>query len=385
MSLNLKSRTVIFVHGIFGWGENELVGLSYWGEALAQFPRERFEVHEVKCGPVSSFNDRACELFAQIRGGHFKYGNGQEGIKRPVVERNERKHVPPQPLLPEWSQDHPIVLVGHSAGAHTCLALQRLLAEDFFEVKSNANWIEAIICISGVLNGSTLTYLFGCDPATGNLVQKPERLIETAVKLVDFLPQLPQAGIDPWLEQWIDTDAFARGRDNLAHDLTLAGCLDANAAFKINPTTYYLSLVTSMPARRTVLGIPLPIRYPGINPLLLATAIYQADRADFVAEALPLQDWNRTPELRIAAWRENDGAVSTISQRFPFTHCRESIGQEGFLGGQSIEKGKWYFERVENVAGRSLDHLDPAFGAGVKPGAKAAQRKLYQSLAALLD
>jgi triacylglycerol lipase len=376
MSLNLKSRTVIFVHGIFGWGGNELL-LSYWGEALAQFPRARFDVHEVKCGPVSSFHDRACELFAQIRGGDFKYGNGQgDGTKRSVVARAERKHV---------SQDHPIVLVGHSAGAHTCLALQQLLAEDFFGVGSTADWIEAIICISGVLNGSMLTYMFGCDPVTGILSREPERLIGTAVKLANLLPQLPQAGIDPWLEQWTDKNAFARGRDNLAHDLTLSGCLDANAGFATNSTTYYLSLVTSMPARRTVLGIPLPLRFPGINLLLQGTAIYQADRADFVAGALPLPNWNTTPELQIAAWRENDGAVSTISQLFPFTHRQEPIGQEGFLGGQSIEKGRWYFERVENVVGRSLDHLDPVFGVGMKPGATAAHRKLYQSLAGLLD
>src|SRR3974377_2390745 len=94
MRLGLKSRKIIFVHGIFGWGENELP-FSYWGDALAQFAAPRFEAHEVKCGPVSSFHDRACELFAQIKGGDFIYGKppGGTSAKRFIVPRGERKHV----------------------------------------------------------------------------------------------------------------------------------------------------------------------------------------------------------------------------------------------------------------------------------------------------
>src|SRR5262245_22330526 len=208
MRLGLKSRKVIFVHGIFGWGENELP-FSYWGDALAQFAASRFEAHEVKCGPASSFRDRACEVFAQIKGGDFIYEmtTGDAGAKRPRVPRNERRRVA-GPLLPDWSADHPVILVGHSAGAHTCLALQRLLRDDHFAVGSNADWVEAVICISGVLNGSTLTYKFGCDPATGVLTDHPERLIGAGVEIANHVSALPLAGIDLWLEQWTDRSAF---------------------------------------------------------------------------------------------------------------------------------------------------------------------------------
>src|SRR5215510_3096813 len=113
MRLALKSRKIIFVHGIFGWGRGELL-FSYWGDALAQFPAPRFEADEVKCGPVSSFHDRACELFAQIKGGDFIYGKAPDGAKRSVVPRGQRKHVA-GPLLPGWSADNPVILVGHSA------------------------------------------------------------------------------------------------------------------------------------------------------------------------------------------------------------------------------------------------------------------------------
>jgi len=384
MRLGLKSRKIFFVHGIFGWSENELP-FSYWGDALAQFAASRFEAHEVKCGPVSSFHDRACELFAQIKGGDFIYGTMPSDDKRSVVPRGERKHVA-GPLLPDWSADNPVILVGHSAGAHTCLALQRLLKDDHFGIGSNSDWIEAVICISGVLNGSTLTYKFGCDPVTGRLTGDPERLIGATVDIANRVPKLPLAGIDLWLEQWNNPHKdFVKGKDNLAYDLTLSGCHAANAAFSTNPNSYYLSLVTSMPTERPkFLGIPLPRLFGGLNVLLEGSATFQADIVNFEPGTVPLPNWGTAPELRIDAWRENDGAVSAISQRFPFTHHSEPFGRQGLFDGAPIEKGKWYFDRVENVIGERFDHLDPAFGAGMKLGVAASQRELYRKLAALL-
>ena len=287
--------------------------------------------------------------------------------------------------MPDWSADNPVILVGHSAGAHTCLGLQRLLGDDYFGVGSNTDWVEAVICISGVLNGSTLAYRFGCDPVTGVLTGDPERLIRATVDIANRVPKIPLAGIDLWLEQWNDRNAFVSGKDNLAYDLTLSGCHAANSVFSTNPNSYYLSLVTSMPTETPkFLGIPLPRLFGGINFLLDGSASYQAEIVNFAPGALPLANWGTAPELRIDAWRENDGAVSAISQRFPFTHHSEPFGREGFFDGTPMQKGKWYFERVENITGTRFDHLDPAFGAGMKWGAAAAQRELYQKLAALL-
>lgn len=383
MPLGLKSRKIIFVHGIFGWGENELP-FSYWGDALAQF-RPRFEPHEVKCGPVSSFHDRACELFAQIKGGDFIYAKAPDGAKRSVVPRGERKHVA-GPLLPDWSADNAVILVGHSAGAHTCLALQRLLRDDFFGVGSNADWVEAVICISGVLNGSTLTYLFGCNPVTGVLSGDPKRLTQAAVEIASLEPRLPLDRIDPWLEQWNGHhEDFVKGKDNLAYDLTLVGCQAANAAFSTNPSTYYLSLVTSMPPGLPNLpGLPIRQLADGINVLLEGSAIYQAAVVNFAPPLLPLANWDTVPDLRIEAWRENDGAVSEISQHLPFTHHSEPLGAGRFSDNPPMQKGKWYFQSVKDFIGTRFDHLDPAFGAILKEGVGPAQRELYQKLAALL-
>ncbi len=69
----MKSKNIVFVPGLFGWGPGELGGLPYWGDALAQFEGV-FKTHWVKCGPISSFHDRACEVFAQIKGAEVDYG-----------------------------------------------------------------------------------------------------------------------------------------------------------------------------------------------------------------------------------------------------------------------------------------------------------------------
>ncbi len=33
----MKSKSIVFVPGLFGWGPGALEGLDYWGGALAQF------------------------------------------------------------------------------------------------------------------------------------------------------------------------------------------------------------------------------------------------------------------------------------------------------------------------------------------------------------
>lgn len=388
--MQIKARNIVFVHGIFGWGPDELGPLPYWGDALSQFDRQ-FDVHEAKCGPISSFHDRACELFAQIRGGAVDYGaehSAAAGHARisPTLHFEDG-------FVSDWSAQNPIVLVGHSAGAHACLQLQTLLAQDFWRIGTSADWVEAVVCVAGVLNGSTLTYKFGCDESTGLITGAPERLINATVDIIDYANRLRSflpfgagpSGIKLWLDQWRgDTERFVSGADNLAYDLTLQGCREANSRFETHKSSYYLSLVTSERLQEPIipyLNIKVPFapkHWGDMNPLLRGGATYQAEEADFAARPIP--NWGTTSDLSIDAWRENDGAVSSISQRYPFTHHDEPLGGKDIFGRAEIEKGKWYFERVENVVGQRFDHLDPAFGGLFKPRVRDAHKLLYQKL-----
>lgn len=382
MAIHVNSSTIIFVPGIFGWGPDDLAGLNifgyrflrfpYFGDAVAQFNSRRFARREIKCGPVSSFHDRACEIYAQIRGFDVDYGlnhSTQFGHAQ-TVAHNQRPNLPKAAIHRDWSADNPVILVAHSAGAHTCLKLQHLLANDFWDHGTNADWIEAIICVSGVLNGSTLTYHFGCDQQTGLLKSHPGRLINAVVNIANSIPNFPGQGmsIPLWLEHWTQgTAPFVTGEDNLAYDLTLKGCCERNKHFVPNGNTYYFSIVTSKP--------PLEV-----NPILVESAVHQAN-THFSQPNIPLPGWGVSP-LTDAEWQDNDGAVSKISQRDPFI-CRDNAeARHMFFERPSIEKGKWYYEFAEDVVNQSLDHLDPVFGAKLKlnSGPLSAQHLLYQKL-----
>jgi hypothetical protein len=74
--------------------------------------------------------------------------------------------------------------------------------------------------------------------------------------------------------------------------------------------------------------------------------------------------------------------VSSISQRYPFTgRHAASVAAGGFMEGQPLESGKWYVERIENIAGLRFDHLDPGFGIRAKSRSlREAHRTLWRKL-----
>ena len=151
--MSLRSRHIVFIHGMAGWGPKDFGGrVSYWGEALAQFG-PALAPHVAKCGPFSALHDRACEVFAEIIGARVDYG---EKHSREAGHARYARDFSGQAFVPGWSAENPVILVGHSAGALTALKLQKLLANDFWGVGSRADWIEVVVSVAGALNGSLL-------------------------------------------------------------------------------------------------------------------------------------------------------------------------------------------------------------------------------------
>ncbi|KAH0754229.1 hypothetical protein KY290_024499 [Solanum tuberosum] len=64
---------------------------------------------------------------------------------------------------PEWDEDHPIHVVGHSTGAHVVRVLQQMLADKTFKGYENTckNWVLSITTLFGAFNGATRTYFDG--------------------------------------------------------------------------------------------------------------------------------------------------------------------------------------------------------------------------------
>jgi len=65
----------VLVHGLAGWGTGTSWFPSYWGGAEAMDRK----IFVPALGPLSSHHHRACELFAQLKGGTVDYG---EAISR---------------------------------------------------------------------------------------------------------------------------------------------------------------------------------------------------------------------------------------------------------------------------------------------------------------
>lgn len=387
----MKSQHIVLIHGLFGWGKKELGGLPYWGYA-GEVDHQGFTVHEASCGPVSSFHDRACEVGAQIKGTHIDYG-----ASHGEAEKHSRfsDDYTGKGLISDWSEDNPVIIIGHSAGGHTALRLQQLLADDFWGWGSNAQWIEAVVCLSAVLNGSTLPYMLGCDKQSGLLVGSLGPVLGKAIQFFAMagggsIENIFDFDLDQWIGKGkggnfknivaeIDRSNYAKGKDNLAFDLTLQGGYEANQRFQTDPQTYYLSFITE----QTTKGWLTSNHYPDplMNPSLAATAAYQGVVVDF--DHPPIPSWG-SGDLVIEKWRENDGGVSSISQRYPFTGKEHPVGGEGIFTRNPIEPGKWYYEKVKESTGRSFDHLDIGFGCFTDPSLIGAQKTLYKNIFSLL-
>ena len=86
---------IVMVHGLFGWGGTEVLGLNYWGgfSSLRDILNNAgYEVYTPSIGPVASNWDRACELYAYLVGGTVDYG-----AYHSATNGHARPHVPGRP------------------------------------------------------------------------------------------------------------------------------------------------------------------------------------------------------------------------------------------------------------------------------------------------
>ncbi len=350
---------VVLVHGLLGFGPKELGPLNYWGAAFkVPSPLPRFEA---SVGPLSSAHDRACELAAQIKGARVDYG--AEHAKREGHARHGRDYTG-QGFVPDWSGDEPLHLIGHSLGSPTIRCLQHLLAIDYWNWGSDERWIASLTTLSGVSNGSTLTYLFGADERTG-LLGKAN--IATALLLIVETYAFATGGLEDMvynfdLDHWGFTrrpretlaafllrlagSRFLAGRDNACYSLTLQGAHADNAVWKTCRGTYYFSHVTAQTEKSWLSGH----HYPGprMNVAMLPHATY-IGRKQFARPPIPLA------RFRPQDWWENDGAVPVHSQRYPHISGRHPVGIEfdAATPADRFTRGRWHHSWE-----RGVDHLD---------------------------
>lgn len=120
---------LIFVHGMFGWGENEGINklFPYWGTTTGSLT-EYLTSNEIECyaasvGPMSSAWDQACELYAQLTGTRVDYGK----VHSAAHNHKQYGRTYHKPLFEGWSENKKIHLIGHSFGGNVIRMLVHLL------------------------------------------------------------------------------------------------------------------------------------------------------------------------------------------------------------------------------------------------------------------
>ncbi len=161
----------IFVHGMFGWGRDEGINkiAPYWGgttgSIIEYLDENNIESYDVSVGPISSAWDNACEIYAQLTGTTVDYGEAHS--KAHGHNRFGRTYA--TPLVPDWSADKKVHLIGHSHGGQAVRLLAHLLTygdkEEITVTDKNSisplftggkeSFVESVTTICTPNNGST--------------------------------------------------------------------------------------------------------------------------------------------------------------------------------------------------------------------------------------
>ncbi|MCR4950310.1 MAG: hypothetical protein K6A40_03180 [Solobacterium sp.] len=328
----MRHLQYIFVHGLSGWGsyDDQYKKMPYWGmrggDLIAYLRNHGFDCYAASVAPTGSAWDRACELYAQLAGTRVDYGEAHS-----VKYGHERwgKDFTGIPLIPDWSRDSRIVLLGHSFGGATIRLFSQLLADgNEMERRSQdvspfftggmADRIHNIVTLASPMNGTTAYDMFhdpGFDPDT------------VKVSLLNKgLTRLMAMGTKP------DKD----GRDQTDYadfDMHLDNAAEMNRRIPTLPHVYYFSVPCSLTVKQSD-GTYVPEK--GMEPLFVQRSAQMGAYAGTTAGGIIVDE----------SWRDNDGLVNTISAAVP------SGAPSKPLDRALIEKGIWNVFPVQRA-----DHM----------------------------
>lgn len=371
---------IILVHGLTGWGPDELLGFNYWGGLVSisnHLNRNGFRTYEAVVGPFSGNRTRAIELYYFIKGGTVDYGaahsakHGSERFGRtfPGIYQN-------------WNDENKIHLIGHSMGGLTARFLANLIAEgcqiemEFFAqnpevgisslLSGNSNGgIHSITTVATPNNGMTAAHdhaftdflsLFLTTIASMSGIS-PERII------YDF--KLDQYGLSrEFGESFLSykNRVFSSSiwqAEHLANfDLSVRGVTQNSENLRTRSDIYYFSHSPQITHRLPLTNIQTPMLT--MNPLFVLPAAFMNRYTNS----------NSVPVIN-NSWAASDGLVNTISMPYPFGH--PSMPYNG-----NPVRGVWNYHPIL----MGWDHLD-IVGIGTIPSFMVNQ--LYLDIAIRLS
>ncbi|MGE5371985.1 MAG: esterase/lipase family protein [Solirubrobacterales bacterium] len=327
---------IILVHGLAGFGREELFGYRYWGglyDLQESLERAGHTVYTAAIGPFSSNWDRACELYAQIKGGTVDYG---ESHSASFGHKRYGRTFPG--FYPQWGTLDPatgkvrkVHLVGHSMGGQTSRTLAQLL-EAGAPMETNAvsplfqggqpGRVRSITSISTPHDGSSLVY-------TTNAVWPFLQQIIAAAGMMSSLTERPfyDFKLDHWglgaqpgepflvyFSRIAQSSLWSQSHDTATWDLSPEGAAALNAWTKACADVLYFSWSTSATIRLPFTGqhIPSPKMSPFWIPYAYAMGIYSQPGGP---DRIQIDEH----------WWENDGWVNTISMDGPKLNSSDRI------------------------------------------------------------
>ncbi|GAB9470139.1 hypothetical protein Gpo141_00007392 [Globisporangium polare] len=380
---------IILVHGFAGWGRDELGGgLKYWGafdgDWQERLKNQGYDVRTAVVGPFASDWDRACELFAYIKGGRVFYGANHS--KKHAHNATGRTF---PGIFPQWGdvvdgQVQKIHLVGHSQGGQTARMLAQLLAQGTTGAPiqedpgshvlfrgGREDWIHSITTFStpnqGTTLGSALTTI-------GDVIVELVGGVAGAIGVPkdDSSPLFYDAKLDQfglgrrqksesvkdYIKRIMGSSVFnGSTKDNCLYSLSTAGAEAENQWVKTLPSVYYysFSVRNSFDFRNLLLrkiALPRPTMFLLLQPFsLILGSRYTVETLGF-------------PE----SWLANDGAVNTESM--------VSDGRGALVEYNSVSQpGRWHHVAL-------LDNVDHEGVVGTNPLQKVFG--VYSAHAALL-
>ena len=375
---------VVFVHGLFGWGQRDKIFriMPYWGMTTGSLPdylaTQGYETYAASVGPLSSAWDRACELYAQLVGARTDYG-----VKHAQDFGHERYGIDYEaPLFDGWGTERAVNLVGHSfGGAPTRLFLEILtngcpeevaaakaagVEPSPFFLGGKGGWVHSLTAIAAPHNGTTFIESnsdftkFAADLTTA----AAKALGLSSLKGVyDF--QLDQFGIrkddnetfSQALDRVLRSD-FLSHNDNAFLDLTIDKSLEINKGIEIQPNVYYFSYAGDQTSTDPLTGNHYPtvsaIPSNGMCALMMPGSVNMGKYYDkYTAGGIYIDQ----------SWLPNDGLVNTVSALYPTTtdknttECLKRDGTQGWVNydGYSniaFQPGIWYVMPVTRA-----DHM----------------------------
>lgn len=177
----LNAYPIVLMHGAAGWGESEWLTklVPYYGffrsNVLKLYRGLGYEAYVPTSGPFTGGWARACDLYAQLKGGTTDYGKAY--AERTGCERYGRTY---KGLIPDWGnldtngKIKKICLISHSYGTPAMRVFISLLAYGSEEERAvtpenelsdlfkggKEDWVHAATTMAGVHNGLSLVQFF---------------------------------------------------------------------------------------------------------------------------------------------------------------------------------------------------------------------------------